>query len=413
MSDSIKVKVIQLGRGVYEFQGNAPLTLSDALQGLGIKLDPIRMDIRVNSLKAEMEQPLKDGDIITIIPPLKGGAVNGGFQNRKRAVRWLAGIGLCLVTLLWGEAGALAKPVTVAYSAVTGAQAVPWIAQEAGIFKKYGFDVQLVYIAGTSAQISTLMSGDVQFSQATGPGVIQAGLSGADVVFLTGNMKTFTWNLVARPEIRTMKELRGKVLGITRFGSATDFAVRFALERFKIDPQKDVRIIQVGGMAEVLAGLSGKKIDAALLSSPQHLTALDQGFYILLSLPDLNIPYQGNGLTTTRTFIARNEELVENFMKAYLEAIKYYKTNPRGTMKILEKYTRTRDPRVLEETYQFYTRLLDRVPYPTLEGIQMILDIAAKTNPAAKAKQPKDFVEERFLRELERSGFVDQLYAGR
>ncbi len=248
---------------------------------------------------------------------------------------------LCFAAILYAGTKTSAAPVrlTVAYSAITGAQALPWIGKETGIFEKYGFDAQLVYIPGSAAQISTLVSGDVQFSQATGPAVIYAQLAGADVVFLTGNMKTFTWNLMAVPEIKTMADLKGKVLGISRFGSATDFAARFALERFKLDPQKDVKIIQAGGMQEIVSGLLGKKIDAGLLSSPQHLTALDRGFHILLSLPDLNIPYQGNGLTTTRSFIARNENLVRDFVKSYLAAIQYYKTNAQGTMRILAKYT--------------------------------------------------------------------------
>lgn len=417
MSDSIKVKVIQLGRGVYEYQGLAPLTVGDAIQGLGIKLDPIRMDLRVNSFKVEIGEPLKDGDIITIIPPLKGGSqiMKDASQVQRSAFRWLVKVGLSLLIVLYTGVGASAEPIrlTVAYSALTGAQALPWIGKETGIFKKHGFDVQLVYIPGSSAQIATLISGDVQFSQATGPAVVQADLAGADVVFLTGNMKTFTWNLMANPEVKNMQDLKGKVLGITRFGSATDFAARFALERFQLDPQKDVKIIQAGGMQEILSGLVGKKIDAGLLSSPQHLTALDHGFHILISLPDLNIPYQGNGLTTTRSFIAKDEHLVRDFAKAYLAAIHYYKTNLHGTMRILAKYTRTKDQRILEETYQFYNRLLDRIPYPTVKGIQMILDMASKTNALAKTKRPEDFMDERFLKELEQSGFVERLYKNR
>ena len=336
-------------------------------------------------------------------------------QSLLRGLRLPVLVGLAFPVVLYTQIQVLAGPtrLTVAYSAVTGAQALPWIGKDAGIFEKYGFDAQLVYIPGSAAQISTLISGDVQFSQATGPAVVHAHLAGTDVVFLTGNMKTFTWNLMAGPEIKKMQDLKGKVLGITRFGSATDFAARFVLEKFKLDPQKDVKIIQAGGIQEIVSGLIGQKFDAGLLSSPQHLTATDHGFHILLSLPDLNIPYQGNGLTTTRSFIAKNENLVRDFLKSYLAAVQYYKTNSHGTMRILAKYTKTKDARILEETYQFYNRLLDRIPYPTLDGIQMILDTAAKTNPAAKAKQPKDFVEERFLRELERIGFVDQLYAGR
>ncbi len=332
-----------------------------------------------------------------------------------RGLRLVVLVGLWLPVTWYTQTEALAKPtrLTVAYSAVTGAQALPWIGKETGIFKKYGFDVQLVYIPGSAAQIATLLSGDVQFSQATGPAVVHADLAGANVVFLTGNMKTFTWNLMASPTIKKMEDLKGKALGITRFGSATDFAARFALEKYKLDPQKDVKIIQAGGMREILSGLIGKKMDAGLLSSPQHLTALDHGFRILLSLPDLNIPYQGNGLTTTRSFIAKNEHLVRDFVKSYLAAIQYFKTNPLGAKEILAKYTKTKDARILEETYQFYNRLLDRIPYPTLDGIQMILSMASEANAIANTKRPEDFVDERFLKELEQSGFVNRLYAAR
>lgn len=336
------------------------------------------------------------------------------YRNRSKAFFLGAAVGLCLFfAILSGPRIARGEPVhvTVAYGALTGAQALPWIAEETGAFKKHGFDVQLVYIAGTSGQIAALLSGSVQFSQATGQGVIHADLSGADVVFLTGNMKTFTWNLMARPGIKKVRDLKGRILGVSRFGSATDFATRFVLRRYKIVPEKDVKLIQVGGMREILAALTGKKIDAGLLSSPQYLVAVDQGFHVLLSLPDLRIPFQGNGLTATKSFINKNPGLVRKFLESYLEAIKYYKTNAKGTISIIKQYTKISDPRALEETYKFYDRLLARVPFPSLKGIQMILGIESKTNPAAKKKRPSEFVADQFLKELEESGFVKRLYA--
>jgi NitT/TauT family transport system substrate-binding protein len=303
------------------------------------------------------------------------------------------------------------QKVTVAYSSISGNMAPLWVAHERGFFRKYGLDTQVVLIEGGSRAAQTLVSGDVAFAQMAGAGVIQAALRGADAVMIAGVVNTLTFQFIVEKGITQPDQLKGKSVAVTRYGSSTDFAVRFALDKYGLKPDKEVAILQLGTMPALFAALEGGKIQGAMLSSPFTLKARKAGFHLLADLQMLGLEYQHTGIATTRALIKSQPDLVRNFMKGYVEGIHYYKNNRRDSIAILQKYLKVDDMDALTEIYEdIGLTLVPEKPYPTLKGIQTILQELASKDPVAATAKAEQFVDLRFLAELDRSGFIDRLY---
>jgi NitT/TauT family transport system substrate-binding protein len=309
------------------------------------------------------------------------------------------------------KAGPGLQRVNVAYSSISGNNAPLWVTHEKGFFRKYGLDVQVVLIESGTTAVQSLISGEVNFAHMAGAAVMQSNLRGADAVMIAGVVNTLIFQLYTDKSITRPDQLKGKAVGVTRFGSSTDFAMRYALERYGLDPAKDVTILQLGNVPAILSALEAGKLQGAMLSPPTTLRAKKAGFPVLADLQMLGLEYQHTGLATTRSLIKSRPELVRDFMRAYVEGIHYAKTHRKETLEVLTKYLRTDDKDVLDETYELImATLVPEKPYPTLKGIQIILREMGAKDPAARAAKPEQFVDLTFVKELDGSGFVDRLY---
>ncbi len=315
------------------------------------------------------------------------------------------GFSILLATVL-ALPGFAADKVRVAFSAVAPSQGVLWVADVGGLFAKNGISAEIVY---TRAAIETLVAGEVDFGQMTGSLMSSARLQGADAVMIAGVQDTLDDRLVARPNIKSMEDLRGKRIGVFRFGSASHLRLIYVLPRYGLS-NRDVTLLQVGDSPERLIALSTGAIDATLISPPDHLEALRMGMKVLLNLRDLNVAYQGSGLVTTQRLLARNRDLARRFLKVYVEAIHLVKTNPEISKKAFAKYRQSKDEKRIEDAYQTLRETVKPKPYPSIEGFRTIINDASERIPAAKTANPKDFIDVSLLEELDKSGFIDALY---
>ena len=302
--------------------------------------------------------------------------------------------------------------LTISYPSISGAQAVLWIAKETGVFKKNGLDVDLVYIAGGPRSMAALLSGQLQVIGTGGNSLVAANLNGAkDAVLIATTYNTLVFSLMTRGNVKDPKELKGKSLGVTGFGSLSDFTLRTLLKRSGFDPTRDVVIRPMGGYPEILAAMQSGALDGGIISPPINLKAQELGFRELIDAGSIGFEYASTCYGTTRSFIRERRETVAQFTRSLTEAIHRFKTDKAGSLKIIQQYTKTRETAVLEETYRVYAqKYLPRAPYPTLNGVKAILDSFGDSIPAAKSASPETFVDMSFVQELEKSGAIARLY---
>lgn len=324
----------------------------------------------------------------------------------RRAVFLLAVSLFLLSPRVWSQ-----DKIRISHSAISGSQAILWVTHDAGLFRKYGLEPQIIYISGGPPNIAALVSGDVQFTVFAGPASIAATLEGADVVVLMSFINTMEHSIFSAPAIRKPSDLKGKRIGVARPGSSDDYGARVALRRWGLQADKEVAFLAVGGQPSRFAALQAGRVDATLLQPPLTVRARQAGFNEIASLADLGLDYLGTCLVTTRALIRKNEDLVRRFVKAVVEGIHFYKTQKQASLNTIAKFTKLKDLDALEEAYNAYAvRFMARVPYPAIKGVEVILEDLARTNPKARGADPKNFIEPRFLKELEDSGFVAQLY---
>jgi len=285
-----------------------------------------------------------------------------------------------------------------------------FIARDTGLFQKYGVDARLVVFQGGSLLAQALIAGEVKFSINAGTVTIASRSAGADTIYVASYMNTLPYKLVAAKGITRMEQLKGKRIAISRFGSSTDTAVRLVLEKFGLNPAKDVTIVQVGAQPSRFQALVAGSIESTIIAPPFDITAGKQGFNILTNLAELGIPYPQVGVEITDRLARENPQLVKNFLKGLIAGIHYGFTNKEGTKKIIAKYLKITDPEILEGTYQHYVQATDRKAFPNMEGMRHATEEVAKRVPAAKGKKAEEFVNMRFLHELEKEGFFKELY---
>ena len=297
--------------------------------------------------------------------------------------------------------------LNVGYVGITSDNAAAFIARETGIYTRNGLDVQLIYFNSGSTAVTALITGDTPISQTAGPSVINATLNGSDTVMIAGGNVTLDYWMLSQPEIKTPAELKGGAVAISRFGSASDFIVRYALQRLGLTPVKDVAILQVGSLTERLAAMETKRVQATVLAPPAMYQAQMRGFNMLADIASLGLPYQATGVATTRKFIRDRMDVVRRYVKSHVEAVHRFKTD-RETMKVLAKALALTDKQLLERTYDgaIVEHKLPAKQYPTLEGLKTIL----AGDPKAKGAKAEDFVDLSFIKELDESGYIDKLY---
>jgi NitT/TauT family transport system substrate-binding protein len=319
---------------------------------------------------------------------------------------------LLLTLALHSSAAAQMTRVAVGYSGISADQLVIWIARDAGIFAKNNLDVQAVYFSGGTISVTAMIAGDTPLIQASGPGIVSAGLAGAEPVYVVGGITTLDYWLMSQPEIKSAAQLKGGTVAVARFGGAADFVARYALPRLGLTPGKDVTIVQTGSTPERLAALEARRVSASTLVPPAMFTAQKKGFHLLADVAALGLAYQHQGGVTTKRFLREQPMVVRSFVKAYIEAVHRLKTDRGLGLKIAAKYLRLQDTELLQRTYEssIDEKKLPAKQYPSAEGIKTILDEIALKDPKAKTAKPSDFIDARFVEEFDRSGYTDSLY---
>jgi NitT/TauT family transport system substrate-binding protein len=303
------------------------------------------------------------------------------------------------------------RKLRVAITSLSGSMAVPWLAREAGIFKKHGLEVEVIATPSGVEGMNALIAGEVAFLQIAGGTTVSAAVGGADVIVIGTTIGTLVQSLMVRPEIERAEQLRGKSIGITRFGTTIDTGARIALRHFGLVAEKDVSIIQVGGMESIVPAMQGGRVHAGILSYPAIARAKKLGYRELLDIAALDMPYASTGITTRGEVIRKEPDLVRRYMTAQVEAIARMKRDRPFTLNVMGKFLRTTDMEQLSETYDIYAnKYLMKVPLPTVEAIRPVLDELEPRNPKAKGQDPRRFFDDRFVRELQSSGFIDALY---
>jgi NitT/TauT family transport system substrate-binding protein len=299
----------------------------------------------------------------------------------------------------------------IAHSALSASQAILYVTRDAGIFRKHDLDPQIVYIVGGPTNTAALISGSVDYNIFAGPSAVAANLSGADTALLMSFVNTLEHSIYTHASIKKPADLKGKRIGVARSGSSDHYGATVALKKWGLEPDKDVALISIGGPPDRFLAMQAGRVDGTLLQPPLTLRAQKAGFNRLAALVDLGLDYVGTSFGTTRAVIEKKEDLTRRVVRAFVEGIHFYKTNKPASLKTISKLMKTDDAEALEEAYDAYAvKFMARVPYPTLKGIEVILEDLAKTNPKAKGADPKRFLEPRFLKELEDSGFVAKLY---
>jgi NitT/TauT family transport system substrate-binding protein len=308
-----------------------------------------------------------------------------------------------------GQAKPMIK-VIAGYGSTDGAIAPLWFAKETKLFEKRGLDVLLVGMGTGAVSLRALIAKDLEIASLSGSGLVQAALQGADTVILSAAINGFIFKVFGPPDMTSPAQLKGKKLGVSRYGATSDFAIRLALKKWGLNPDRDVNILQIGTTQDTVRAMQTKIIDAGVLSGTASLVARKAGFRELGDLAELGLHYPMAPLGTTRSFLQKNENLVKDFMLAYIEAIHDFKRNKESALAVIQKYNRNADREVLEDSYNNYVNKYLPLPIPTADGIRTILAELASTVPAAKNADPEQFVAYKIAREIEASGFVKKLY---
>ena len=323
---------------------------------------------------------------------------------------------LALLLLAWHSsfevyAQTSLEKIRLAYSAIGGSQASFWVPYEAGLFRKHGLDAELVYVAGGGRAGQVVQAGEVPIGVFTGGAVINANLAGGDLVVIASSMNVMTVVVMARQEIRRPEDLKGKRVGVSRFGSATDFGLRYVEEQWPVKRQRDFAVMQMGGVTDVYNALRAGTLDAAVINAELAILGRREGFRELADVSKLGVNFPTSSVVTTRAFVKRSENTVRKFIRGFVEGVHYAKTQRGPTIKIMQKYLRNSDPGLFDELYELYiARNIPRIPRPSPESLQTVMDQMLETEPRVAKLKPEQFIDARFFQELEKDGFIQKLW---
>lgn len=299
------------------------------------------------------------------------------------------------------------KKIKIGYPAISYNQIHIWVAKDAGLFKKHGLDAEIVFFRGGQMATQALVAGDPPIVNIGT--VVQAGLQGHDVVLIASSENAYNYSVVARPGIAKIEQLKGKRLGVSGFGSASYNASLILLKKFNLEPNQDVALVVAGPTSDRLSAVEAGRIDATVLTPSELPRARKQGLVEVYDMLDLGIEVQGNGFATSRSYIKSQRDTVLSALKGYVEAIYYINRHRDETRKIVAKYLRLSDPEVLDATYTAFVKTVSKRPYPTLKGIQFMLDEVAPKLPNARTAKPEQFVDLSLLQQLEKEGFFAEM----
>jgi len=361
-------------------------------------------------------------------------AARGAAMNRALS-RLIVGcllLGACAAPAAAPSASAPAPPRAEAAGSVPAAPAAPappaapepakeivtsisisaaplYIARDLGYWAEEGIDADLLLVPGAATPAQALVAGEAQFVAGAGATAVPSALEGAGLVIVAVQTNTFP-NTIMAPKLERLEDLRGKRLGITRRGAASDFAARFALRRFGLEPDADVAIVPLNDGPATLAGMEADAVDAGVLSDFEIATAGRLGYHVLVDVSQLGVEYAQTGQVTTTRIVQERPDYVRRFLRGWSRGLAHLITDPADSLAIAAKYLKSDDPELLEAGYRTLLPSLQRVPYPRPGGIQTVLDTLVSTNPRAATAKPEEFMDDRFIRELDESGFYKALY---
>jgi NitT/TauT family transport system substrate-binding protein len=305
---------------------------------------------------------------------------------------------------------AAAQKLLVGWVSVTAIDAPTWVIKEAGFFKHEGLDADLIYIASSPTMAQAMLAGEVAISGVNSQIVTDIGLQGGDLIAMGAVTNVVAFYVMAPPEIKSVKDLKGKPIGVTRFGASTDFGIRMLLTKHGLEPVRDVPILQIGGMPEIAAALSKRSIYAAPMSFPMAYVAQRAGMKILASLADENIPFMHGGITTSRRFVKQRRTESKSFLRAYGRAVHFMHTRKEETKEIFARYSKIKDPAVLDGSLQYAYDFVEKIPLVKSQAFQVTLDEIGKKNPKAKQAKPEQFYDNSLVEELIHEGFFKNLW---
>jgi ABC-type nitrate/sulfonate/bicarbonate transport system substrate-binding protein len=314
-----------------------------------------------------------------------------------------------LLTMLSGN-GAYAEKFVIAWSAVSALNSPFWVMNDAGFLKQEGLDMELVYIASSPTVARATLAGEIVISGANSQVIVDVGLAGGDLVAMGAITNVVAFYVMAAPEIKNVTDLKGKVVGVTRFGASTDFGMRMLLSKYGLEAAKDVPFIQIGGMPELAAALSKKTVYAAPMSQPMVYVAQQAGMRMIANLAKEEIPFMHIGLTTSRKWVREHRPQAKAFVRAYGRSIHFMHTRKEQTRSIFAKYTKINDVGMLDGSIQYGYDFMEKIPLVKAQAFQVTLDQIAKSNPKAKQAKPEQFFDNTLVQELIDEGFFSKLW---
>ena len=324
------------------------------------------------------------------------------YQHLYRQMLLVAGL-VSYVPLCFG-----AERINASYGAISGTMAPIWVAKEAQLFEKHGLDVNLVYIPGGPRSVMSMIGNSVQFVNHSGMPALEAYLRGADTAMIASSMNQLEHAVVAQKNITSVEQLKGKVLGISSLGALTDIIMREAL-RFHGIAEKEVTIIPVGDEGARLSSLQTGRVQAVIISGIQRRTATRLGFREVIDLGKLPIEVAGSSILTRRSYLTQNSDTTLRFLKAWVEGVYYFKSRPEFSIGVLKKYVANKDPEVVGAIYELNKQRLATKPEPYARVVKSMMQLLIRTRPDLPKQSAEGFAEPRFITELDKSGFLDEL----
>jgi len=324
----------------------------------------------------------------------------------KKFISLAAGV----IALLSFHAVQAQEKIRVGQGSVSLQSGLMHIGKDRGLFAKYGLTTETIYIPGGSTNVQVLMSGDLDLSQLSGAPGVAANLQGADIIYFAGLLDKLNYQVITRPEIKSVEQLKGKKFGVSRFGSSADFGMRAMLKRLGIDPVKEATILQIGDEPSRIAAIKSGNIDGTVANAPFGIEAERLKLNVIADSVKMDIPFFNTGLLGSKRYLDKQDGKVMNFLRAYLEAIKILKTERDYSIKALAQFTRVQNLKAVQEGYDYFVKQLEPVPYPSVTAMQAVIDQIAETNPKARGVDAKNYVNDRYLKRLEEEGFVKRIW---
>ena len=319
-------------------------------------------------------------------------------------------LGACIQQSDSSAASAGLTKIRVGYPSPSASMYPLFVTKEAGIFEKYGLDAELVYVQGVQmVQVHT--AGQLDFTSTSGIVTLQSSVNGSDLILLANSIESHLMKVIAHPSIATPAELKGKSIGVTRFGSLTDLALRPVLEQWKLEPNRDVSLVQIGRLSDIVPAIQQRRLAAGMLSFPTSFFAEKLGLKSLYDLSESGIEVPTTTIAVSRAYANSHRDLVLRYMRAYLEGTHRLLTDREMGIKALKRYGGINDPELLAATYDLFTsKYIKKVPNLTVKAVENALQLVGESNPKAKSRRPAEFMDTSFIDELEKSGFIKKLW---